>query len=94
MSDKVNINQSAENELQQHFQELSYRVEYDDGSEVRFNVNDIVALLTTYEDSDNGKDLKLVYNVELISGLEVQVSENAYNELMGMKQWTNDDIAN
>lgn len=93
MADNVDINPSAEAELKQHFKEDSYRFRYEDGSEVRFNVSDIVALLTSYVEDDN-KQVELTYNVELISGLEIQVDENTYNELISIKQWTDDDIMN
>lgn len=93
MSDNVDINPSAEAELKQHFKEESYKFTYNDGSEVRFNISDIVALLTSYVEDDN-KNVELTYNVELISGLEIQVDENTYNELIEIKQWTNDDITN
>lgn len=74
---------SAEAELQSHFSEPSYRVEYENGTEIMFNISDIVAVMHDVEEA--------VYRVILISGFDFDVDESTYNELKSAKNWTNDE---
>lgn len=88
-----NMPDQAEAELSSHFSEPSYRVSYEDGSEVRFNVSDIVALLTAYEIQDeNSNKAEITYNAELISGLEVVLDKNTYEELKHLKNWDDEKV--
>lgn len=82
---QVNIPESmpdeAEAELQSHFTEPSYHISYEDGSEVYFNLGDVVSIFSEKRD-DN-----MVYSVALISGFDFEISQDYYNELKDLKNW-------
>lgn len=74
---------AAEEELQSHFREPSYTVKYEDGTEVNFNLGDIVTLYTVMEDDEK------IYMVGLISGSEFEISAEYYADLKDIKRWNN-----